>query len=217
MQERKNDPVQNSYIPQAQGLYDPSFEKDSCGVGFIANIKGERSNKIVEKGIRLMCNLEHRGAEGADPKTGDGAGIMIQIPDAFFRKQLPFELPAEGDYAVGVLFLPQDPLIREGIETIIEKVIVDEGEYCLGFREIPVNLEVAGTVARKTVPVFKHVFIGKGDATERGDGFERKLFLIRRIIDQRIRSQYKLDRSQYYVPSFSSRTIIYKGMLLGQQ
>lgn len=203
--------------PQAQGLYDPALDKDSCGVGFVANIKGKRSRDIIDKGLRLMCNLEHRGAEGADPKTGDGAGIMIQIPDKFFRKVLPFSLPPEGEYGVGVLFLPQDPMVRESLENIIEKIVVDEGETLLGFRDTPVNPEYSGIVARKTIPYFKQVFIGKSNQVEKGDAFERKLFLIRRVIDRRIRAEFKLDRSQYYVPSFSSRTIVYKGMLLGAQ
>ena len=206
-----------SSLPPAQGLYDPAYEKDACGVGFVAHIKGKSSRDIIDKGIRLMCNLEHRGAEGAEPKTGDGAGIKISIPDKFFRKVLPFSLPPMGEYAVGMLFLPQDSLIREGVETIIEKVIIDEGEHCLGFRDVPVNPDVVGSVARKTIPVFRQVFIGKSKNTEKGDAFERKLFLIRRIIDRRFRTEYKLDRSQYYVPSFSSRTIVYKGMLLGNQ
>jgi glutamate synthase (NADPH/NADH) large chain len=203
--------------PQAQGLYDPSLDKDSCGVGFIANIKGKKSREIIDKGIRLMCNLEHRGAEGADPKTGDGAGIMIQIPDQFFRRNLPFQLPPEGDYGVGVLFLPQDEVIRQAIENIIEKVIIDEGEIFLGFRDVPTNIEHTGVVASKTLPFFKQVFIGRSKSIQDSDHFERKLFLIRRIIDRRIRAEYGLDRSQYYVPSFSCKTIVYKGMLLGSQ
>ncbi|HNO25968.1 MAG TPA: glutamate synthase subunit alpha, partial [Leptospiraceae bacterium] len=203
--------------PQPQGLYDPALDKDSCGVSFIANIKGKKSRDIIEKGIRLMCNLEHRGAEGADPKTGDGAGIMIQIPDAFFRKNVSFTLPNEGDYAVGVLFLPRNEELRESIQNIIEKVIVDEGEIFLGFRDVPVVPEVAGLVAQKTIPYFKQFFVARGKNTGDGDAFERKLFLMRRLIDRRVRSEHKLDRSQYYVPSFSSRTIVYKGMLLGNQ
>lgn len=203
--------------PQPQGLYDPALDKDSCGVGFIANIKGKKSREIIDKGIRLMCNLEHRGAEGADPKTGDGAGIMIQIPDQFFRKAVSFPLPPEGEYGIGVLFLPQNEVIRQAIENIIEKVIIDEGEHFLGFRDIPVNPENTGVVASKTLPFFKHVFIGKSAEIQDSDEFERKLFLIRRIIDRRVRAEYRLDRSQYYVPSFSCRTIVYKGMLLGAQ
>ena len=217
MQNESIDTSKINPIPTAQGLYDPELDKDSCGVGFVANIRGVKSRDILDKGIKLMCNLEHRGAEGADPKTGDGAGIMIQIPDKFFRKVLPFTLPPEGDYGVGVLFLPQDDIIRESVETIIEKVIVDEGEEFLGFREVPITSENSGVVARMTIPVFKQVFIGKSKNLNAGDDFERKLFLIRRLIDRRIRAEHKLDRSKYYVPSFSSRTIVYKGMLLGNQ
>ncbi|MCW7490756.1 glutamate synthase large subunit [Leptospira meyeri] len=218
MSKSNQPPILPPLGPQAQGMYDPALDKDSCGVGFIANYKGKRSRDIVDKGIRLMCNLEHRGAEGADPKTGDGAGIMINIPDAFFRKNLPFTLPKEGDYAVGFLFLPQNTEARTAVENVIEKIIVDEGEEFLGFRDVPINKEYAGVVASKTIPVFKQVFIGKKSKKNKtSDDFERKLFLIRRLIDRRIRSEMKLDRSQYYVPSFSSRTIVYKGMLLGDQ
>lgn len=214
MQEQGQNFDQHSH---AFGLYDPAYEKSSCGVGFVAHIKGKRSRDIIDKGLKLMCNLEHRGAEGADPKTGDGAGIKISIPDKFFRKVLPFTLPPEGEYAVGVLFLPHDPQVRESVETVIEKVIIDEDQHFLGFRDVPVNPEVVGVVARKTIPVFKQVFVGKNKNLPKGDDFERKLFLIRRLIDRRIRNEYKLDRSVYYVPSFSSRSIVYKGMLLGQQ
>lgn len=218
MSKSNQPPILPPLGPQAQGMYDPALDKDSCGVGFIANYKGKRSRDIVDKGIRLMCNLEHRGAEGADPKTGDGAGIMINIPDAFFRKVLPFSLPKEGDYAVGFLFLPQNTEARTAVENVIEKIIVDEGEEFLGFRDVPINKEYAGVVASKTIPVFKQVFIGKKSKKNKtSDDFERKLFLIRRLIDRRIRTEMKLDRSQYYVPSFSSRTIVYKGMLLGDQ
>ncbi|MCC5813827.1 MAG: glutamate synthase subunit alpha, partial [Leptospira sp.] len=217
MERKQPLPELPSLGPQAQGLYDPALDKDACGVGFIANIKGKKSRDIIDKGIRLMCNLEHRGAEGADPKTGDGAGIMIQIPDKFFRKSVSFQLPPEGEYGVGVLFLPQDKTVREAIENIIEKVIMDEGEIFLGFRDMPVNHEFTGIVAAKTIPFFKQVFIGRSKGIKDSDAFERKLFLIRRIIDRRIRAEYKLDRSQYYVPSFSCRTIVFKGMLLGAQ
>lgn len=218
MSKSNQPPILPPLGPQAQGMYDPAMDKDSCGVGFIANYKGKRSRDIVDKGIRLMCNLEHRGAEGADPKTGDGAGIMINLPDAFFRKNLPFTLPKEGDYAVGFLFLPQNAEVRAAVENVIEKIIIDEGEEFLGFRDVPVNKEYAGVVASKTIPVFKQVFIGKkSKKIKTSDDFERKLFLIRRLIDRRIRAELKLDRSQYYVPSFSSRTIVYKGMLLGDQ
>ncbi len=217
MNEKLNESLLD-YYPESQGMVDPALDKDSCGVGFIANFKGKKSREIIDKGIRLMCNLEHRGAEGADPKTGDGAGIMIQIPDKFFRKNVPFKLPPVGDYAIGVLFLSQDKEIREAIENIIEKVIVDEGEEFLGYRDVPVHPEHAGTIASKTLPVFKQVFIGKKTKSiKTQDEFERKLFLIRRLIDRRIRAEYKLNRGQYYVPSFSSRTIVYKGMLLGNQ
>jgi len=206
--------------PQAQGMYDPSFDKDSCGVGFVVDTRGVKSRKIVELGLKSMCNLEHRGAVGADPRTGDGAGIMIQIPDAFFRrvtKEIGIKLPAAGRYAVPFIYLPTNVNVRKALENIIEKVTVDEGCKFLGWRDVPINPEVAGEGARLTMPYFRQCFIEAPPEIKESYDFERKLYLIRRVIDRRVRAEYKLDRSKYYVPSFSSRTIAYKGMLLGYQ
>lgn len=209
-----------AYIPQQQGMYDPALDKDSCGVGFIADIKGRKSRLIVDKGLEIMCNLEHRGAEGADPLTGDGAGIMLQVPDAFFRRVLePIKiiLPEYGSYAVGMTFLPQDSDLRTALENIIEKVVVDEDQIFLGWRDVPVNEEVVGEVASHTLPFIRQFFVQANKEIKNSQAFERKLFVIRRIIDRRVRNEYKLDRSKYYIPSFSSKTIVYKGMLIGWQ
>ncbi len=209
----------NSFL-KSQGMYDPSFEHDACGMGFVADIKGRKSRSIIDKGLDILKNLEHRGAVGADPNTGDGAGILIQMPDTFMRKvskKVKIDLPPEGRYGVGVIFLPQDEVIRKQVENIIEKIIIDEDQKFLGWRDVPVDPTVPGKGAQLTQPFIRHCFIGANKKIGTQDEFERKLYLIRRIIDQRVRIEIKLDRSKYYVPSFSSKTLIYKGMLLAPQ
>lgn len=208
------------YPPKAQGMYDPSFEKDSCGMGFVADIKNRKSRKIIDIGLKIMCNLKHRGAVGADPFTGDGAGILIQMPDEFLRKltkPLNITLPKAGRYGVGVMFMPQNAILRKAVETIIEKIVIDENQVFLGWRDVPVDSTVPGESAKLTQPFIRHCFIGANKKIKTQDEFERKLYLIRRIIDQRIRVELKCDRSKYYVPSFSSKVLIYKGMLLADQ
>lgn len=213
--------AQDFEIPGASGLYDPDMARDSCGVGFIADITGKKSRSIIEQGLEILKRLEHRGAVGADPLTGDGAGLQMQIPDRFFRKvareQLNIDLPPVGRYAVGFIYLPRNKTIRHVVQNIIEKVIVDEGQKFLGWRTVPTDPEHTGESARKTMPAFRHCFIGASDDIKTNEDFERRLYLIRRVIDRRVRAEHKLDRAQYYVPSFSSRTINYKGMLLASQ
>jgi glutamate synthase domain-containing protein 2/glutamate synthase domain-containing protein 1/glutamate synthase domain-containing protein 3 len=202
------------------GMYDSSFEHDACGMGFVADVKGRKSRAIIDKGLDILKNLEHRGAVGADPETGDGAGILIQMPHDFMKKvsaEAKIKLPAEGRYGVGVVFLPQDPIVRKTAENIVEKIVIDEDQKFLGWRNVPVDPNVPGKGARATQPFIRQCFIGANKKIETQDEFERKLYLIRRIIDHRIRIELKLDRSKYYVPSFSSRTLIYKGMLLAPQ
>lgn len=212
--------IEDSQIVKKQGLYDPAYEHDACGVGFVVNVKGIKSRMIVEKGLEVLRNLEHRGAVGADKNTGDGAGILIQMPDEFFRRitpELGINLPKYGRYGVGFMFLPQDPVLRKAAENIIEKIIIDEGQLFLGWRVVPVDPAVPGEGAKATQPFIKQCFIASSSKIATQDEFERKLYLIRRIIDHRIRVELKLDRSKYYVPSFSSRVIIYKGELLAPQ
>src|ERR1035437_5608449 len=202
------------------GMYDPSFEHDACGMGFVADVKGRKSRSIIDMSLEILLNLEHRGAVGADINTGDGSGILIQMPDAFIRKvtsEINIKLPPEGKYGVGVIFLPQNSTQRKIIENVIEKIIIDEDQKFLGWRDVPVDLQIPGKGARATQPFIKQCFIGANKKIESQDEFERKLYLIRRIIDQRIRIEVKIDRSKYYVPSFSSRVLIYKGMLLAPQ
>ena len=202
------------------GMYEPSFEHDSCGVGFIANIQGKKSREIIDQGLNIMYNLKHRGAMGADPLTGDGAGMTIQLPDDFFRRvseKANINLPAEGRYGVGMHFFPRETSKRKIIENIVEKIVTDEEQVFLGWREVPVNPEAIGESAREMMPYISQSFIGANDLIEDTQEFERKLFMIRRIIDHRIRLELHESRSTYYVSSFSAKTIVYKGMLLGEQ
>ncbi|MFO7446140.1 MAG: glutamate synthase large subunit [Ignavibacteriaceae bacterium] len=211
---------EESFPVKAQGMYDPHNEHDACGMGFVADIKGRKSRDIVEKGLQILMNLEHRGAVGADPLTGDGAGILLQMPDEFMRKVTSAKnitLPKEGKYGVGVMYLPQNVIMRKAVENIIEKIVIDEGQNFLGWRDVAVDTSVPGEGARALQPFIRHCFIGSGKKIKNQDDFERKLYLIRRIIDHRIRTELKLDRSKYYVPSFSSKVVIYKGMLLAPQ
>lgn len=206
--------------PAAQGMYDPALDQDSCGVGFVVDITGEKSRRIIDLGLETVCKLEHRGAVGADPDTGDGSGALIQIPHEFFQRvaaENDFKLPEAGRYGVGFFYLPQNPNHRKGLETLIEKVVVDENQEFLGWRDVPVVANVPGAGARKTMPFFRQCFVGASSDIASTQDFERKLYLIRRIIDRRVRAEYQLDRSRYYVPSFSCKTIIYKGMLTAQQ
>lgn len=213
-------PNEHSLSMKRQGMYDPVFEHDACGMGFVADVKGRKSRSIIDKGLDILKNLEHRGAVGADPETGDGAGILIQMPDEFIRKaasEKKIKLPSVGKYGVGVIFLPQEPTLRKAVENIIEKIVIDENQKFLGWRDVPVNPAIPGKGARLTQPFIRHCFVGANKSIQSQDEFERKLYTIRRIIDHRVRAELKLDRSKYYVPSFSSKVLIYKGMLLAPQ
>lgn len=219
-QTQRKEEKQMSSLPEAQGFYNPAFEHDACGVGFVADIKGRKSRSIVDDGITVLKNIEHRGAEGADPQTGDGAGILLQIPHKFFTRvaaEIGIELPEEGRYGVGMHFLPRDPALRHSVERIVEKIVFDEGQVFLGWRDVPVDENVPGKSAQETLPVIRQSLIAASPDIKDQDEFERRLFLIRRVIDNRIRAELELNRVLYYVPSFSSRTIVYKGMLLAEQ
>ena len=165
-----------TYRPPALGLYDPSLEKDSCGVGFIANIKGKKSHQIVSDAISILCNLEHRGAVGADPRAGDGAGILVQIPHAFFgrkAKDAGFTLPAPGEYAVGALFMPREKPWRKIIQSIIADQTESEGLTLLGWRDVPTDNSSLGETVKPTEPHCMQVFIGRGKEIKSEDDFER--------------------------------------------
>ena len=211
------------HTPKNQGLYNKRNEKDGCGVGFVAHIKGKKSHQIVAQGLQLLTNLTHRGATGYDPKLGDGAGLLMQLPDAFMRGEatkLNINLPEAGQYAVGNLFLPQDAQNRGIVEALIAKIILEENQALLGWRDVPVNNSNIAEAARDVEPVMRQVFIGSL-ASERtnfdSNQFERKCFVIRKRIEHAVRALHIQDKATFYIPSLSSRTIIYKGMLLANE
>src|SRR5438132_5076401 len=207
-------------VPTRQGLYDPRHEHDACGVGFVAHIKGRKSHDIVEKGLTILNNLTHRGATGADPLHGDGAGILIQIPDAFYREVMAkqgVKLPKAGAYGVGMVFLPRSAAARAACVREIERAVVNEGQMLLGWRDVPVEDATLGQTARDTMPVIRQVFVGAGRDSLDRDAFERKLYIIRKASGHAIRALGLTNAKEFYVPSFSHRTIVYKGMLLAHQ
>jgi len=206
--------------PPAQGLYRPEQEHDACGVGFIAHIKGRQSHAIIEQGLQILRNLTHRGAVGADPLAGDGAGILIQMPDAFLRREFGKQrvtLPRAGDYALGMLFLPRDAGTRAACEQIIADIVREEGQSLLGWRDVPTNNARLGKGVQAVEPVMRQVLIARGTATPDQNAFERKLFVIRKLAEHRVRALTAKDKEMFYVPSLSSRTLVYKGMLLADQ
>jgi len=209
-----------SYPPGAQGLYDPANEHDACGVGFVANIKGKKSHEIVEQGLTILKNLTHRGAVGADPKASDGAGILIQMPDKFFREEMArqgVKLPPFGQYGVGMVFLPQEPASRIACEYEIERAIKDEGQVLLGWRDVPVDSSDLGESVKQVEPVIRQVFVKRGSGVTVTDALERKLYVIRKAAGHAVQSLKLKHAAQFYVPSFSARTIVYKGMLMANQ
>jgi glutamate synthase (NADPH) large chain len=206
--------------PAAQGLYDPAQERDSCGVGFVAHIKGRKSHSIVEQGLTVLKNLTHRGAVGWDPKLSDGAGCLIQIPDRFFREELAKQeiyLPPPGQYGVGMIFLPRDPASRLACEYEIERAIKDEGQILLGWRDVPVDNGDLAEPAKKLEPVIRQVFIGRGAGVTVTDALERKLYIIRKSSGHAIQALKLRHGKEFYVPSMSARSVCYKGMLLAYQ
>ena len=201
------------------GLYNSQFEHDSCGVGFVANISGIKSHEIVQNGIEILENLKHRGAVGADPKTGDGAGIMTQIPDRFMRKvckKINIDLPAKGNYGVGMVFLPVVAEDRHFIENLIEEIVNEENQIFLGFRDVPYDDSNIGYVAKSVMPVFKQLFIAKNKRIN-ATTFERKLLIIRKRIGIKISKLEVSQKNYFYICSLSSRTLIYKGQLMPEQ
>jgi glutamate synthase (NADPH/NADH) large chain len=207
-------------LPPVQGLYDPALGKGSCGVGFIADIKGRESHQIVEDALAILCNLEHRGAVGADPRAGDGAGILVQIPHAFFSaaaEKLGFRLPPPGEYAVGALFMPRDPDWRQVIRDIYAEVVKREGMTLLGWRDVPTDNSTLGQSVKPTEPVHQQVFIGRGKKIQDETEFERRLYLLRKSISHAIYQRRERRLAGYYPVSISCRTVIYKGMFLADQ
>jgi len=207
--------------PLKQGLYDPQFEHDACGLGFVVNMKGRKSHQMVSDALKILVNLDHRGACGCEANTGDGAGILIQVPHDFFvteAARLGFQLPAVGQYGVGQVFLPKNPTEREAIKNELAKIIAAEGQTLLGWREVPVNNSSLGKTAVEAEPFMAQVFVGRNAALKDEAAFERKLYVIRKVAEQTIRYGNKIPGGKwFYVSSLSARTLTYKGMLMSEQ
>jgi len=213
-------PQRDPGLPEAAGLYDPHHEKDACGVGFVADIKNRKSHSIIENGLKILANLDHRGAVGADPKAGDGCGMLLQIPHRFFSETcaaLGFTLPAPGHYAVGQYFLPRDEAARARVKRIIEDTIIAEGQSILGWRDVPVDNSDLGTSVLPTEPFHAQVFIGRAADILDEESFERRLFILRKVISNTLYLSEDRAKAGYYPVSVSCRTITYKGMLLATQ
>ena len=207
-------------VPQAQGLYDPAHEHDACGVGFIADMKGRKSHAIIRDALRILENLEHRGAVGADPLAGDGAGILVQIPHDFLKEEcrgLGFTLPPVGRYAVGHIFLPRDDRLRALCERIWARIIKEQGLELLGWRSVPVDNSSMSEMVIATEPLHRQVFIACPSSILDQDDFERRLYLARKIVSNSIQEAYKGRDIGHYTVSLSSRTLVYKGMFLSYQ
>jgi len=203
-------------MPEQQGLYDPANEHDNCGVGFLANIDGVQSHRIVSDSIEVLKNLLHRGAVGGDLSTGDGAGVLLQISDKFFRKEaarLKFTLPKAGSYGVGMLFVPQSK-VRSHCLSAIQQVLQEEGLEFIGWREVPTDGSILGEEAREAQPFVMQVLVGGGKLSCLA--LDRRLYVVRKQCQHRVAEIMGPDE-RFYIPSFSSRTIVYKGLLMGGQ
>lgn len=206
---------------QQHGLYDPAHEHDACGVGFVAHIKGEKSHAIVQQGLKILENLDHRGAVGADKLMGDGAGLLIQLPDALYREEMAAQgvvLPPAGEYGVGMIFMPKEHASRLACEQEMERAIAAEGQVLLGWRDVPVNRDMPmSPTVREKEPIIRQVFIGRGNDVIVQDALERKLYVIRKTASAHIQGLKLTHSKEYYVVSMSSRTVVYKGLLLADQ
>ena len=203
-------------LPRPQGLYDPRNEHDNCGVGFVVDIKNRPSHEIVRQGLEILVNVTHRGAVGADPMAGDGAGMLMQLPHAFFGSACSFELPDAGDYGVGMVALPRSGETRTACEAVIEATVRAEGQTVLGWRDVPVDSNYLGASVRPKEPVVRQVFIGRGESTAGADAFERKLFVIHKVAAREASELELPEREQFYISTMSARTICYKGMMLAE-
>jgi glutamate synthase domain-containing protein 2/glutamate synthase domain-containing protein 1/glutamate synthase domain-containing protein 3 len=208
-----------SGLPEPQGLYHPSHEHDACGIGFVAHIKGQKSHDIIEKGIQILINLTHRGACGCDPETGDGAGILIQIPHTFFAREsrrLGFTLPPPGEYGVGMVFLPVERHQRLQTEGILERIVKEEGLTLLGWRDTPIQGSAIGRVARASQPYIEQIFVARAPGMDT-DQLERRLYVVRKRAEIEVAGSDMADSGMFCIPSLSARTIVYKGLLLAPQ
>ena len=202
--------------PPAQGLYDPAHEHDACGVGFVVDIKGRRSHSIVRQALSVLINLLHRGACGCEANTGDGAGILTQIPDKFLRREcgrLGIPLPLVKDYGCGFVFLPRDAEQRDIVRALLHSIVEEEGQQLLGWRRVPTDDHLLGASALSVEPHIMQVFIGRGPAVRDHAHFERKLYVIRKLFEKAVVALDIPENKYAYIPSLSSNTLIYKGML----
>lgn len=215
------EPASAGRLPVAQGLYDPRNEHDSCGVGFVVHIKGRKSHTIIQQGLKILENLNHRGAVGADELMGDGAGILIQIPDALYREEMALQgirLPAPDEYGVAMVFLPKETASRLACQQELERAVRDEGQVILGWRDVPVDTEMPmSPTVRACAPVIRQLFIGRGADIMVPDALERKLYVIRKTASHAIQHMHLAHGQEYFVPSISVRTVVYKGLLLANQ
>ena len=203
-----------------QGLYDPQFERDACGVGVVANIGGVKSHDIIKQGLEVLVNLGHRGARGADPETGDGAGLLLQMPHKLFGREcakLGFTLPERGQYGVGMVFLPMEAAQRRRCEEIFEEIVAEEGQTVLGWRDVPVDNSQIGTGARQVEPCIRQLFIERGPDVVDAFHLERKLYVIRKQVERAVSESGMSDAESFYVPSLSTNRIVYKGLLIAEQ
>ncbi|WP_334073605.1 MULTISPECIES: glutamate synthase large subunit [Paenibacillus] len=212
--------MKHTVIPPKQGLYDPTFEKDACGMGFVAHIKGKASHDIVSQALTMLTNMEHRGGQGSEPNSGDGAGILLQIPHRFFEaeaQKLGYRLPEAGQYGVGMLFLPHDEKVRSRQEAELTRIIEEEGQQVIGFRTVPTRDDMLGKSAREAKPFVRQIFISRGAGLTTDLDFERKLYVIRRRAELAIRYSGEAEGDAFYVSSMSCRKVVYKGMLTTEQ
>ena len=207
-------------LPPAQGLYDPAHEHDACGVGFVVDIKGRKSHAIVSQALTVLKNLLHRGACGCEVNTGDGAGILIQMPHRFLVREcaaLGIALPPPGHYGAGLVFLPRDARDRAACRKLLEAIVVEEGQVNLGWRPVPTDSSPIGPSARSGEPAFEQVFVGRGAGVPDRATFERKLYIIRKRAEHAVRGSAIAGRAFFYLPRLSANTLIYKGMLSADQ
>jgi len=218
--ERRTPPATVPGQPPAQGLYDPRDEHDACGVGFVVNIKGKKSHTIVRQALGVLINLLHRGACGCEPNTGDGAGILLQTPDKFLRREcdrLGIPLPQPKEYGCGLVFLPRDPEPRDKVRALLHSIVEEEGQRLCGWRDVPTDDRLLGATARSVEPCITQVFIGRGAGVRDHAGFERKLYVIRKLFEKAVAALDIPENKFAYIPSLSSNTLIYKGMLSADQ
>src|SRR3989449_359185 len=218
--ERRTPPATVPGQPPAQGLYDPRDEHDACGVGFVVNIKGKKSHTIVRQALAVLINLLHRGACGCEPNTGDGAGILLQTPDKFLRREcdrLGIPLPQPKEYGCGLVFLPRDPEPRDKVRALLHSIVEEEGQRLCGWRDVPTDDRLLGATARSVEPCITQVFIGRGAGVRDHAGFERKLYVIRKLFEKAVAALDIPENKFAYIPSLSSNTLMYKGMLSADQ